>query len=239
MLPALDQAVASGIPVMTWDSDAPASKRFTYYGIDNRAAGAAAAQVLGKLVGDVGAVGVLSGTKGAANLDQRVEGFLTEMGTNHAQITVAAKLYCDDDPPTCAKAVETAMASNPNLKGWFFAGLWGLTTTSETVPGETAMPMWEKASKAGTIKTVAFDTLPFQLAMLKEGRVNALIGQKYYGWGADSVDIVYRHLKENRPYQSFTDSKFDVVCADNVDAVQAMWDSQDFSKAIAPCGLFR
>src|SRR5207247_10048402 len=37
---AINDAVARGVPVMTFDSDAPESKRFAYYGVDDRDTGA-------------------------------------------------------------------------------------------------------------------------------------------------------------------------------------------------------
>src|SRR6187431_219855 len=35
----IDKAVEAGIPVVTWDSDAPASKRFAFYGVDDHKSG--------------------------------------------------------------------------------------------------------------------------------------------------------------------------------------------------------
>lgn len=233
----LDDAVAAGIPVMTWDSDSPASRRFTYYGMDNKAGGGVAARLIAKILGDTGAVAVISGTRGAANLDARVDGFYEEITTNHTGMQVIAKEYCDDDPPTCAARIEAVMTAHPELKGWFFAGLWALNTTSATDPTQTAMPTWEAATKAGNVKTVVFDTLPFELDLLKAGKVHGLIGQKYYGWGYDSVQMSYDRVNANRQFQSFTDSKFDVVCSNNVDQMKSMWDAKDFTKALPECDL--
>ncbi len=233
----LKKAVDSGIQVMTWDSDAPTSGRYTYYGIDNKAAGRAAATLLAKLIGDAGGqVAVISGTQGAANLDERVEGFSDEINANLSpKVQLIAPEYCDDDPATCASKVEEVMTKTPNLKGWFFAGLWALKTTSPTVPGETNMPTWEKASKDQSIKTVVFDTLVFELELLQAGKVHGLIGQKYYGWGFDSIQMSYLRLKNNKPFQSFTDSKFDVVCANNAADVMDMWAKKDFTKDLPAC----
>ncbi len=36
---AINDAVARGVPVMTFDSDAAQSKRFSYYGVDDRQLG--------------------------------------------------------------------------------------------------------------------------------------------------------------------------------------------------------
>ena len=35
----INKAMDAGIPVVTWDSDAPKSKRIAFYGVDDRAAG--------------------------------------------------------------------------------------------------------------------------------------------------------------------------------------------------------
>lgn len=49
--PAIGKAVAAGIKVLTFDSDAPASQRLSYYGIDNVKAGQTSAQLLTQLMG--------------------------------------------------------------------------------------------------------------------------------------------------------------------------------------------
>src|SRR5438045_6042345 len=47
----IDRAIAAGIPVVTWDADAPKSKRIAFYGVDDldagRVLGGQAAHVLG------------------------------------------------------------------------------------------------------------------------------------------------------------------------------------------------
>ncbi len=52
---AIDRLVDVGIPVVTYVTDVPASKRSSYVGIDNRAAGATAAYLVDSWLGDVDA----------------------------------------------------------------------------------------------------------------------------------------------------------------------------------------
>ncbi|MBA2354930.1 MAG: substrate-binding domain-containing protein, partial [Acidobacteria bacterium] len=35
LAPTIDKAIAAGIPVVTWDADAPTSQRIAYYGVDD------------------------------------------------------------------------------------------------------------------------------------------------------------------------------------------------------------
>src|SRR5436305_6004351 len=48
--PAIDDAVAHGVPVMTFDSDAPDSRRFAYCGVDDVKAGEMIMEELARLV---------------------------------------------------------------------------------------------------------------------------------------------------------------------------------------------
>src|SRR2546422_10498233 len=47
---AINDAVARGVPVMTFDSDAPVSKRFAYYGVDDLETGQRVMSELAKLM---------------------------------------------------------------------------------------------------------------------------------------------------------------------------------------------
>ncbi|HXU03587.1 MAG TPA: substrate-binding domain-containing protein, partial [Polyangia bacterium] len=74
--PAIDDAVAHGVPVMTFDSDAPESKRFAYCGVDDVKAGEMIMEELARLVPRGAHVAVLAGNRAAPNLSRRVEGVL-------------------------------------------------------------------------------------------------------------------------------------------------------------------
>lgn len=60
----IDRAVEAGIPVVTWDSDSPNSKRQAFYGMDDYEAGKVIGEELAKLIGGKGKVAILSGVQG-------------------------------------------------------------------------------------------------------------------------------------------------------------------------------
>ena len=74
MTGAINDAVARGVPVMTFDSDAPDSKRFAFYGVDDVKTGQAVMDELAKQMGEKGSVAILAGNQNAPNLRKRVEG---------------------------------------------------------------------------------------------------------------------------------------------------------------------
>ena len=91
------------------------------------------------------------------------------------------------------------------------------------------MPLWEAATRRGAVKTVAFDTLPLELDLLRDGYLNSLIGQKYWRWGYDSIQMVYDYIVSGKRYPSFIDTGVDVVDNKNVDAMEQQWKTNDFN----------
>src|SRR6187401_1984458 len=73
LTPTIDRAVEAGIPVVTWDSDAPASKRLAFYGVDDHKSGLIMGEETAKLLNGKGTVAFIT-SLGANNLQRRLEG---------------------------------------------------------------------------------------------------------------------------------------------------------------------
>src|SRR5437867_3114840 len=63
----INRAIDAGIPVTTWDADAPKSKRIAFYGVDDFAAGRILGELAASLVGGKGKVAIITSV-GATNL---------------------------------------------------------------------------------------------------------------------------------------------------------------------------
>ena len=74
MTPAINSAIAAGIPVVTMDSDAPASNRITFVGTNNLEAGRLGGQRLLFMLNGKGNV-VFFTNPGQPNLDERLKGY--------------------------------------------------------------------------------------------------------------------------------------------------------------------
>lgn len=222
----INAAVDAGIPVMTWDSDSPDSKRFTYLGVSNYDGGKAAADILIREMGTSGKVALLTGVPGAFNLEERIRGF--KDGIAGTDIEIVATVACNDDINLGVQVVEETMLAHPDLNGWFFVGLWPIFAD------RGSMPLFEAAALGGTLKAVAFDTLPVELEWLQDGLLVGLVGQKYWGWGYDTVFMALRHAGFLYPYPTWTDSGMDIVSAKNVDAMAQAWSTNDFTQPLPP-----
>lgn len=219
----INQAVAAGIPVMTWDSDSPDSQRLTYLGVDNYEGGKAAAELLKKALPEGGQVAILTGAEGSLNLEERARGFADGIqGTN---LTIVTTVRGNEDISLSVKLLEETMQTHPDLKGWFFVGIWPLYAD------RGSLPLWEKAARAG-MKTVAFDTLPMELDYVQEGLIYGLVGQKYWGWGYDSISMLHDHMITGKKFASFTNSGMDIVTIKNAEAMAKAWLEQDFTQPL-------
>jgi len=224
----INKAIEAGIEVMTWDSDAPDSERFTYLGVSNYDGGRAAADLLVRAMGEEGKVALLTGVPGALNLEERIRGFEDVIAENYPGIEIVTTVACYDDINQGVQVVEETMQAYPDLDGWFFVGLWPLFAE------RGSMPLWEAASESGQLKNVVFDTLPIELEYMKDGLVHGLVGQKYWGWGYDTVQMIYDKMVEGATYDDWTDSGMDIVTMNNVDAMIEAWETSDFTKPLPP-----
>ncbi|MBI5959700.1 MAG: sugar-binding protein [Chloroflexi bacterium] len=221
----INVAVEKGLAVMTWDSDSADSDRLTYLGVDNFEGGAAAADLLVRAMGESGQVALLSGVEGSANLEARIEGFKSTL-EQYPDIEIVTTVYCNDLAPLAVEVVETTMEEYPEMDGWFFVGLWPLFA------GKGAMPLWEEAALDNGMVTVAFDTLPLELELIQDGFIQGLVGQKYWGWGYDTVQMLYEHVLYGREFESFSNSGMDIVTPLNVEAMLEAWETNDFTKPL-------
>lgn len=242
----INEAVDAGIPVITYDSDCPNSRRLGFYSMQSEDTGAKGADLLAEAMGTgAKSIAILTGRAGADNLERRVAGFMDRLSTNYPEISLATTVNCEETAESCGPALEDQILGQyPDLDGLFVIGLWGLQaacTCSDSGMScsceDSQMPRWKAAAK-GKLKTVAYDSLPFQITLMNQGYISALLGQKYFGWGYDTVSLMYEHLTSGRGVSTFIDSGFDVVCPNNVTDMSAKWEAADFREPLAPeCAL--
>src|SRR5882724_13354204 len=114
---AINSAVKNGVPVATFDSDAPASKRFVCYAVDDEKCGEQVMEELAKAMGGKGVVAILAGNQNAPNLQKRALG-VRNAAKKYPGITIRDTYYHKETPQDAAAKVEQVMQSNPDLTGW-------------------------------------------------------------------------------------------------------------------------
>jgi ribose transport system substrate-binding protein len=186
---AINDAVDRGVPVMMFDSDAPESKRFTYYGVDDMKTGEAVMDELAKLMNGKGSVAILAGNQNAPNLQKRVQG-VKEAAKKYPGIKIVDTFNHIETPQDAAAEVVRVNNAYPEIAGWAMVGGWALFTQS----------LLTDLNPART-KIVSVDALPAELAYVEKGIAPVLLAQPVYQWGYVGVKTIMDkiHFKKEVP----------------------------------------
>jgi ribose transport system substrate-binding protein len=216
LTPAINDAVARGSAVVCFDSDAPRSKRFAYYGTDDTACGKAVMDELAKVMGEKGTIAILAGNQSAPNLQKRVAAVKDELKKYPNMKLLESSggvFYHQETPQKAVDALTAAQNANPEIAGWAMVGGWPLFTVN-------ALP-WPP----GQVKVVSVDALPAELAYLRDGHVQVLLAQDCYGWGYKSVQILLdKIVKDQSPPNLRVIDPLTRVTKDNADEFAKNWD---------------
>jgi ribose transport system substrate-binding protein len=209
---AINHAVDSGVPVATFDSDAPNSKRFVTFGVDDVKCGEQVMEELAKELGGKGVIAVLAGNQNAPNLQMRVKGVKNVLA-KYPGITLVDVFYHKETPQDAAAKIEQVMGAHPEITGWAFIGGWPLFTDNAL--------KWAP----GTVKCVSVDALPAELAYIRSGHVQVLLGQQCYMWGYRCVELLFDKVYLHKDPPTVKEiSPLDRVTKDNVDEYAKNWD---------------
>ncbi len=197
---AINDAVDKGVQVMTFDSDAPASKRFAFYGADDQEVGTQVMDELAKQIGEKGNVAILAGNQNAPNLQKRAKGVEDEAKAKYPNIKIIGTFYHPETPQDATKEVQSVMQAHPEINGWAMIGGWPLFARSllDLDPNK--------------VKIVAVDCLPAQLDYIDKGVAPVLLAQPTYEWGHKSVEIIFNKLIKNEDVPAI--NKMDLVRVD-------------------------
>lgn len=216
----VQRALKMGIPVITFDTDAPKSGRLLYVGTDNYKAGYEAGQVMARLLRGKGKVVICTGSLTALNSIQRINGFRSALrGT---PIRVLEVLNDGEDKAKALANAQVALQKYPDLSGFF--GVYAFN-------GPACAQAVKMAGKGGEVKIVCFDTTAEHMQLIKQGLITATVGQRPFLIGYRSTEILYQMVTEGvqkvlkdlgldkvPPPRRHIDTGIDVVTRENLTA---------------------
>jgi ribose transport system substrate-binding protein len=183
---AINDAVARGVEVMTFDSDAPESKRFAFYGVDDMKTGAAVMDELAKQMGEKGSLAILAGNQNAPNLRKRVDG-VKQAAAKYPKMKIVDTFYHIETPQDAAAEVLRVQGAYPEVQGWAMIGGWPLFT-------QTLLTDLDPKR----VKIVAVDALPAELPYVEKGLAPVLLAQPTYMWGYVSVQKIFDKVHDKK-----------------------------------------
>ncbi len=163
----IDAAVAAGIPVITMDSDAPASKRLVFVGTNNYQAGVMGGEVAARLLHGKGNIVFLT-MPGQLNLIERLNGYKFVLA-QHPQIKISEIVDIRGDPVAAFETAKNLLEkTNPRVDAFICL---------EAIAGKEVAEVLDR-NKATDRTVVAMDTDEGTLEWVEKGRIAATIAQK-------------------------------------------------------------
>jgi ribose transport system substrate-binding protein len=181
----IDKAVAAGIPVITMDSDAPASKRLFFIGTNNYQAGLTGGERLAQELHGKGNV-VIFTMPGQHNLQDRQRGYKEVLDRSpNIKITRVVDIHGD---PRITFDTTTEIIGHEKDKVDAFVCL-------EAQSGKEVAGLLDRYHVTGKV-VMAMDTDPETLDWIQKGVIAATIAQKPYSMayvGMQMLDTLYHH----------------------------------------------
>ncbi len=212
MTKSIEAASAAGIPVITFDADAPGSKRIAYIGTNNKEFGRALGKQLLKLRPDGGKYAMVSGGPGAKNLAERVDGVREALKGSKWTEVGGSPTFCNDDPALAVQQMTDLKTATPDLAAIIPVGGWPMFAPEGF---KAFASRYKKDIDSGKFTLVVADTLKMQLELLRDGYANALVGQRPFEMGEKSMDTLLA-IKKGQKVPEIVYTGLDLVTKDNV-----------------------
>ena len=187
--PVIDKAMAAGIPVVTFNSEAPGSKRIAFFGQELVQSGRTAAQILEQYMGPKGKVLIITG-EAAASWSQDREKGARDGFAKYPGITIVNTISTGWEEQAQYAAIENAIRANPDLNG-----IVSLDAVTTPATGRALL----RLGLVGKIKHVGFDLVPETLDNIKAGATNASLSQDPYKQGYLPVKALYEYIVNHKP----------------------------------------
>ena len=230
MAKVLKAAMAAGIPTMTWDADVleeDKGVRATYVGTKNYDIGVNLAKIAQGLQPDGGSICLQTGGAAAANHNERLQGIRDTLGgmsdttppgnklagENGWTEIDACPLITDDDGNRAVQGLTDILAANPDLTAFISTGAF--TQWFDNAYRQAVEPYKAKMD-SGELSVIIADTLPMQMAQLKDGLSNGQVGQRPFEMGYRAMFIL-KDLVEGKEVDDPIYTGLDVCTADNAD----------------------
>lgn len=191
LLPTINTAVDNGMPVITFDSDSPLSKRHQFLGTGNYAAGVMAARYVGPLVGAGQAAVVTVPTQ--HNLAQRTQGFLDTLTAEFPDVVSGDSFIVDNQNTSegAASGLAALLQAEPDIKGVF-------SSNAQAAIG--AASALREAGLAESVAHIGFDFDAGTLDLIDSGALGATLAQGTWQmgfWGLLGAYMVRNQMIES------------------------------------------
>jgi rhamnose transport system substrate-binding protein len=116
LCPTLNAAIKRGIPVVTYDSDAPTCRSLFIEQASTAELGTSEVDLLAKQIHDTGQIAIVSATASDTNQNAWI-GYMKQELKKYPKMTLVSTVYGNDDTATSTQVTQGLLEQYPNLKG--------------------------------------------------------------------------------------------------------------------------
>ena len=205
------RASDAGIPVVTFNSDAPESERVMFVGQDLYRSGRVAGELIGRFVGGGGSIGILTGFSELWAHQERVRGIEDSIAEYFPGTQLLGPFEYHDEIGEAERLARRLLDEEATIRGFV-----STTGIGHTAVGRVLL----ERSLAGKIQNIGFDVDEEVRDLMHQNAIQASIGQDPFLQGYLAVKLLFHHLT-NREVQEKTvhHTKIEVLLRSTIDHV--------------------
>lgn len=196
-----------GIQVVQFLSGAEHRDNVDFVGIDNDAAGATAARLLGRFNGDrPGTIAVIAETMRAEDSIARRIGFDRVINTSFPHLRPLPSLETHADPERASRIIGRTLDYNRDIVGLY------------VMSPESRVPLLAATEHTdlGKLVTIVHERTPFSISALKKGDVDAIIAQNPGHAVRSAVRLLRARTDKREPVISQEQLRIEILLEDNL-----------------------
>src|SRR6266699_606133 len=200
LCPTLNGAMAKGITVVTYDSDAPTCRNLFVNQASTAQIGTSEVDLLAKQINSSGDIAIVSAAASATNQNAWI-GFMKQELKKFPKMHLVSIVYGNDDPTTATQVTQGLLQSHPNLKGIISPTTVGILAAAQVL---------DTPKYRGKIALTGLGTPDSLKKFVADGTIQSfeLWNPADLGYLAGYAAVNYASKKiTNSPGQSFTAGK--------------------------------
>ena len=210
----VDSAIAKGIKVICFETDAPKSSRAAYIGTDNYNAGRHMGYVISRTLEGKGKIMILTGLPTQMSLNERIRGITEYLAEKAPEIEIIDTQTSEGDASKAVTATENMIQAYPDFKA-----IIGIDATA----GPAAASVWKAMGwqKSDEHMIITFDDMSDNLAAMRDGYIKAIVSQRQGSWGKSVLDML-NDLVEGKEIETYVDTGTIEITLDNIDSYMGL-----------------
>ncbi|MCC5948024.1 MAG: sugar ABC transporter substrate-binding protein [Nitriliruptoraceae bacterium] len=178
IVPVVEQANADGIPVIAIDTAIEGGEVASFVATDNLAAAVTQAETVAEAIDGVGKVVLINGSQAQQTGRDRRDGFVETMEENYPDIEVL-EVQTEWDPTAAQQGLEDLIIANDDIVA--VAQAWDGATVA-------SVSLLDREGLLDDVFVIGFDGAPDAIALMLDGRVDAIVAQQLYQIGYDGME---------------------------------------------------